>query len=61
MQPYGIGIKKSSKDLCEWVNKELRVAFKDGSWKRAFANTIGKVVNQVPEPPTEKDMHYCGS
>lgn len=61
MQPYGIGIKKSSKDLCEWVNKQLRVAFKDGSWKRAFKDTIGKVVDVVPEPPADKDMHYCGS
>jgi glutamate transport system substrate-binding protein len=61
MQPYGIGIKKSSKDLCEWVNGQLRVAFKDGSWKRAFKDTIGKVVDVVPEPPADKDMHYCGS
>ncbi|HEU0229111.1 MAG TPA: glutamate ABC transporter substrate-binding protein [Burkholderiaceae bacterium] len=58
-QPYGIGVKKSSKDLCEWVNKELLVAFQDGSWKKAFADTIGKVVSTIPEPPTAADMHYC--
>ncbi len=58
-QPYGIGVNKSSHDLCRWVNKELLVAIKDGAWRRVFEQTIGKVVTVTPTPPTAADMHYC--
>ncbi|MGH7069270.1 MAG: glutamate ABC transporter substrate-binding protein [Acetobacteraceae bacterium] len=58
-QPYGIGVNKSSKDLCTWVNKELLASIKDGAWQLVFEQTIGKVVTVTPTPPTAADMHYC--
>jgi glutamate transport system substrate-binding protein len=49
---YGIGLKKGDKDFRTFVNDQLDKAFKDGSWSKAYADTIGtKTGATVPAAP----------
>jgi glutamate transport system substrate-binding protein len=50
---YGIGVKKDDKGFRDWVNDQLEKAFNDGSWAKAYADTIGsKTGATVPPAPT---------
>lgn len=51
--PWGIGMKKTSdKTFCKWVSKTLGELFNDGSWAKAYNDTIGTVVpGGAPKPP----------
>lgn len=51
--PWGIGIKKSEdKVFCKWINQTVAELFKDGSWAKAYNDTLGTVVpGGAPEPP----------
>jgi glutamate transport system substrate-binding protein len=49
---YGIGFKKGDKAFCEFLNKTLQESFEDGSWQKAFDETLGKSGSKAPEPPT---------
>ncbi|MBS0223233.1 MAG: transporter substrate-binding domain-containing protein [Proteobacteria bacterium] len=45
MSLYGVGLKKTDdKTFCKWINKTLEEAYKDGSWAKAYNDTIGTVV-----------------
>ncbi len=48
---YGLGIKNDSKEFCEFINGALRESFNDGSWAKAFEETLGKSGVEAPQPP----------
>lgn len=50
-EPYGIGLKKGDQALRTFLNDRLEQSFRDGSWKRAYERTVGKVITPAPEPP----------
>jgi glutamate transport system substrate-binding protein len=50
-EPYGIGLKKGDDAFRGFLNDTLEAAYADGSWKRAFTSTIGKVEPNAPTPP----------
>jgi glutamate transport system substrate-binding protein len=50
-EPYGIGIAKGNDDLVKMINDALTKSFDDGTWKAAYAKTVGKVSGDAPEPP----------
>jgi glutamate transport system substrate-binding protein len=50
-EPYGIGVPKGDDDLRAFVNESLQKMFDDGTWERAFRETIGKTGAQAPSPP----------
>jgi glutamate transport system substrate-binding protein len=49
---YGIGLKKDDKDFRTFVNDQLQKSYDNGSWAKAYADTIGAKTNAtVPSPP----------
>jgi glutamate transport system substrate-binding protein len=50
-EPYGIGIKKDDTAFKDFINKTLEEADKDGSYKKAWEDTAGKVAEETPELP----------
>ena len=48
---YGIGIKKGDTAFRSWLNDQLEASFQDGTWKKAFEDTLGKSGVDTPEPP----------
>jgi len=50
-EPYGIGLKKGDTALRTFVNDVLDASYKDGSWKEAYDDTVGKSGEEAPEPP----------
>ncbi|WP_232662568.1 glutamate ABC transporter substrate-binding protein [Pseudonocardia sp. TRM90224] len=50
-EPYGIGVKKGDVKFCEFVNKTLKEAEADGSYKAAWDSTLAKVSPDVPPLP----------
>jgi glutamate transport system substrate-binding protein len=50
---YGIGVKKDDKGFRDFVNEQLEKSFKDGTWAKAYTETIGtKTGAAVPPTPT---------
>jgi len=49
-EPYGIGVKKNDDKLRAFINDVLEDAEKDGTWKRLWQETAGKVL-PTPSPP----------
>lgn len=49
-EPYGIGLKKDDAEFRNWINDQLEKSYADGSWKKAWESTAGKVL-PLPEPP----------
>lgn len=50
-EPYGVGIKKGDVQFCKFIDKSLKKAAKDGSYKAAWKKTAGKFVDTVPKLP----------
>jgi glutamate transport system substrate-binding protein len=50
-EPYGIGITKGDEELRTFVNDALEKMFTDGTWDRAFRDTIGTTGTPAPAPP----------
>src|SRR6476659_7458551 len=50
-EPYGIGLKKDDDRFRAFINNTLEEAEKDGTWKRLWEETAGKVL-PTPNPPT---------
>jgi glutamate transport system substrate-binding protein len=48
---YGIGLKKGDTAFRTWLNDQLDKSFTDGSWKKAFEDTLGKSGVSTPAPP----------
>jgi glutamate transport system substrate-binding protein len=49
---YGIGLKKDDKDFRTFVNDQIQKSYDNGSWAKAYADTIGtKTGASVPATP----------
>jgi glutamate transport system substrate-binding protein len=49
---YGIGVKKDDKGFRDFVDDQLEKSFTDGSWAKAYIDTLGaKTGTSVPAPP----------
>jgi glutamate transport system substrate-binding protein len=53
-EPYGIGLKKADSAGCSKVNEILKTAATDGSYKKAWDDTLGKSGKPAPELDTSK-------
>lgn len=53
-EPYGIGVKKEDKAGCEKINEILKAAAADGSYKKAWDDTLGKSGTPAPTLDTSK-------
>jgi glutamate transport system substrate-binding protein len=49
-EPYGIGVKKGDTAFCTFINETLKAAGDDGSYKKAWDDTAGKVAEGVQVP-----------
>ncbi|WP_411147153.1 glutamate ABC transporter substrate-binding protein [Streptomyces sp. A30] len=56
-QPFGIGIKKGDVEFCEFVNDVLTDAEKDGSYAKAWKDSVGDAAPEVPALPR---LGTCG-
>ncbi|HUR75725.1 MAG TPA: glutamate ABC transporter substrate-binding protein [Sporichthya sp.] len=52
---YGIGFAFGDTQMCEFLRDTLQQAFDDGSWAKAFADTLGKSGVAAPAVPTLDD------
>lgn len=50
-QPFGIGIKKGDVEFCEFVNDVLTDSVEDGSYAKAWKDSVGDAAPQVPKLP----------
>lgn len=48
---YGIGYTKDDSAFCKFLTDTITGSFKDGAWKDAFKNTLGKAGVEAPKPP----------
>ena len=53
-EPYGIGVKKDDTAGCNKINDILKAAAADGSYKKAWDDTLGKSGKAAPELDTSK-------
>ncbi|MBU2662312.1 glutamate ABC transporter substrate-binding protein [Actinoplanes bogorensis] len=53
-EPYGIGLKKDDTAGCNKINEILKTAATDGSYKKAWDDTLGKSGTAAPELDTSK-------
>jgi glutamate transport system substrate-binding protein len=53
-EPYGIGLKKDDTAGCNKINDILKAAAADGSYKKAWDDTLGKSGKAAPELDTSK-------
>jgi len=53
-EPYGIGLKKGDTERCNKVNDILKKAAGDGSYKKAWDDTLGKSGKAAPTLDTSK-------
>ncbi|MET0493236.1 MAG: glutamate ABC transporter substrate-binding protein [Actinoplanes sp.] len=53
-EPYGIGLKKDDSAGCNKVNDILKAAAADGSYKKAWDDTLGKSGKAAPELDASK-------
>ncbi|WP_280446511.1 glutamate ABC transporter substrate-binding protein [Nocardia brasiliensis] len=52
VEKYGIGLKKGDRDTREKINNAIEEMIADGSWLRAFEETIGPLSGSTLTPPT---------
>jgi glutamate transport system substrate-binding protein len=48
---YGIGYRKNSPEMCEFLSDTIRESFESGAWQEAFETTLGESGVETPEPP----------
>jgi glutamate transport system substrate-binding protein len=48
-EPYGIGLKKDDTEGCNKINDILKASVTDGSYKKAWDDTLGKSGKAAPE------------
>ncbi|CAM3628559.1 glutamate ABC transporter substrate-binding protein [Smaragdicoccus niigatensis] len=48
---YGIGLAKDNTELRNKINDAIEAMIADGSWKKAFEDTVGKSGYPLPAPP----------
>jgi glutamate transport system substrate-binding protein len=54
---YGIGLKKDDKDFRTFVNDQLQQSYDNGSWAKAYADTIGSKTGATVPPPPALDRY----
>ncbi|MCD4527079.1 glutamate ABC transporter substrate-binding protein [Nocardioides sp. cx-173] len=47
----GVGYSLEHPEMCEWINGVLEESFEDGSWAKAFEDTLGPSGVETPDPP----------
>ncbi|MES2094682.1 MAG: glutamate ABC transporter substrate-binding protein [Actinomycetota bacterium] len=52
-EPYGIGLKRDDTDFRTYINDLLTKSYKDGSYKKAWEDTAGKVLPYVDPPAVD--------
>jgi glutamate transport system substrate-binding protein len=52
-EPYGIGLKPDDTEFRTYINDVLTKAYKDGSYKKAWEDTAGKVLPYVRPPAVD--------
>jgi glutamate transport system substrate-binding protein len=56
VEEYGVGYPKGDYAFCQYITNVLRQAINDGSWRRAFDDTLGKASVKPPDPlPAPRD------
>ncbi|WP_461144406.1 glutamate ABC transporter substrate-binding protein [Salinifilum aidingensis] len=50
-EPYGIGIHRGDRRFCEFINRSLADAARDGTYRQAWAATAGAVAPETPRLP----------
>jgi glutamate transport system substrate-binding protein len=58
-EPYGIGLKKTDTAGCNKINEILKTAASDGSYKKAWDDTLGKSGTPAPTLDVAK-LTNCG-
>ncbi|MDQ1583342.1 MAG: glutamate transport system substrate-binding protein [Microbacteriaceae bacterium] len=53
-EPYGIGLKKGDTEFRTFINDVLEKAYEDGSYKKAWEDTAGKVLPYVEPPAVDR-------
>jgi glutamate transport system substrate-binding protein len=48
---YGVGFKKGDNAFCTFLNDTFTGAFDDGSWQKAYEDTLGKGGGETPAKP----------
>ncbi|WP_134741255.1 glutamate ABC transporter substrate-binding protein [Nocardioides sp. 503] len=48
----GVGYSLEHPEMCEWINGVLEESFENGSWEKAFEDTLGPSGVETPDPPT---------
>jgi glutamate transport system substrate-binding protein len=59
-EPYGIGLKKGDDKFRDFLNGVIEKSFTDGSWKKAFDDTVGTSGEKAPTPP-KVDRYTSGA
>jgi glutamate transport system substrate-binding protein len=52
-EPYGIGVKHDDTEFRTFINSVLTKAYKDGTYKKAWEDTAGKLLPYVEPPAVE--------
>ncbi|HLL67435.1 MAG TPA: glutamate ABC transporter substrate-binding protein [Micromonosporaceae bacterium] len=52
IERYGIGFRHGDEAFCRFLTDTITAAQNDGSWERAFAETLGKAGTPTPARPT---------
>ncbi|MDQ1609507.1 MAG: glutamate transport system substrate-binding protein [Microbacteriaceae bacterium] len=53
-EPYGIGLKKDDTEFRNFINDVLEKSYSDGSYKKAWEGTAGKVLDYVEPPAVDR-------
>jgi glutamate transport system substrate-binding protein len=56
-EPYGIGVKKDDTGFRNFVNDQLQKAYDNGTWAKAYADTIGAKTGATTPPPPPLDRY----
>lgn len=56
-EPYGLGHEEGDTEFCEFLNGVIEDSYESGEWERIYTETIGTVIEEVPEPP---EVESCG-
>ncbi len=50
-EPYGIGIHRGDRRFCEFINRSIAEAARDGTYRQAWEATAGAVAPETPRLP----------
>jgi glutamate transport system substrate-binding protein len=50
-EPYGMGMEQGDDDFRDFLNDVIEESYESGEWERIYNETLGTVIEEVPEPP----------